>query len=112
MILDLTDEEAAALAKHLRQSLDYDRYPFAPRLDPLKAILAKLEPPKPQPQPLQPLPAGPGPASGEDGADDERLQRPANRASARDELPLRPLERCGSKFQFNRGQQFGSALLS
>jgi hypothetical protein len=54
MTLDLTDEEAAALAKHLRQALDYARYPLAPRLDPLKAILAKLEPPTPQPEPLPP----------------------------------------------------------
>lgn len=48
MTLDLTDEEAAALRKHLREALDYTRYPFAPRLDPLKAILAKLEPPAPR----------------------------------------------------------------
>ncbi len=39
MTLDLTDQEAAALARHLRQTLDYTRYPFAPR----------LEPPEPQP---------------------------------------------------------------
>jgi len=52
MTLDLTDDEALALAKHLRQALDYARYSFAPRLDPLKSILAKLQPPKPQPEPL------------------------------------------------------------
>lgn len=57
MTLDLTDEEAAALAKHLRQALDYARYPLAPRLDPLKAILAKLDPPPPQPDPLAPIKA-------------------------------------------------------
>jgi hypothetical protein len=49
MHLDLTDEEARALARHLRDALDYSRYPFAPRRDPLKAILAKLDPPKPRP---------------------------------------------------------------
>jgi hypothetical protein len=54
MHLELTDHEAAALTKHLRQALDYYRYPFAPRLDPLKSVLAKLEPPKP----LPPLPVG------------------------------------------------------
>jgi hypothetical protein len=53
MTLDLTDEEARALAKHLRQALDYACYSYAPRLDPLKAILAKLEPPEPLP-PLRP----------------------------------------------------------
>jgi hypothetical protein len=29
--------------KHLRQTIDYARYPLAPRLDPLKSILAKLD---------------------------------------------------------------------
>jgi hypothetical protein len=55
MTLDLTDEEALALAPHLRGALDYARYPFAPRLDPLKSVLAKLDPPKPRPAPLPPL---------------------------------------------------------
>jgi hypothetical protein len=44
MTLDLTEDEAAALVAHLRQALEYDPFPFAPRHDPLKAILAKLEP--------------------------------------------------------------------
>jgi hypothetical protein len=64
MTLDLTDEEAAALAKHLLDAIDYARYPFAPRLDPLKAILAKLEPPAPRPEPLPPLKPGKGPIVG------------------------------------------------
>jgi hypothetical protein len=50
MHLDLSDDEAAALTKHLRRAIDEARYPLAPRLDPLKAILARLEPPKPRPQ--------------------------------------------------------------
>jgi hypothetical protein len=66
LTLDLTDEEAAALTKHLRQALDDARYPLAPRLDPLKAILAKLEPPpksrKYEPPP--PLKPGMGPSHG------------------------------------------------
>jgi hypothetical protein len=32
MHLDLSDEETAALSRHLRDALDYARYPFAPRL--------------------------------------------------------------------------------
>ena len=44
MTLDLTDEEAAALARHIRDALDYIRYSFAPRLYPVEAVLAKLEP--------------------------------------------------------------------
>jgi hypothetical protein len=66
MTLDLTDDEAHALAKHLRQALEYDPFPLAPRLDPLKAILAKLDPPAPQPEPLPSLPAGGGPRVGRD----------------------------------------------
>jgi hypothetical protein len=64
--LDLTDEEAAALVRHLRQTLDYARYPFAPRLDPLKAILAKIDPPPPKPAPerLPPLKPGGAPSVG------------------------------------------------
>jgi hypothetical protein len=61
MTLDLTEDEARALAKHLRQALDNRRYPYAPRLDPLKAILAKLEPPGPRPEPLPPLRPGMAP---------------------------------------------------
>jgi hypothetical protein len=56
--LDLTDEERQALIALLRRTLDYTRYPRAPRFDPLKAILAKLDPRPPQPDPLPPLPAG------------------------------------------------------
>ena len=33
------------LARYLRQKLDDERFPLAPRLDPLRAILATLEPP-------------------------------------------------------------------
>jgi hypothetical protein len=58
MTLDLTDDEARALAAHLRHALEYAPYPIAPRLDPLKAILAKLEPTTPQPEPLPPIKAG------------------------------------------------------
>ena len=64
MTLDLTDDEARALTKHLRQSIDYDPYPLAPRLDPLKAILAKLEPTKPRYEPLPPLKPGMGASVG------------------------------------------------
>jgi hypothetical protein len=62
MNLDLTDNEAVALAKHLRQAIDYARYPYAPRLDPLKAILAKLEPPSSRPEPPPPLRASGAPS--------------------------------------------------
>jgi hypothetical protein len=57
MTLDLTDDEALALAQFLRHTIDDDRYPPSPRRAPLKAILEKLDPPKP-------LPATPSPLKG------------------------------------------------
>jgi hypothetical protein len=65
MPLDLTEDEHRALVELLRRTLDLDPYPHAPRLDPLKAILAKLDPMLPQPERLPPsLTAGVGPTSG------------------------------------------------
>lgn len=46
MILELTDDELEALTRLLRRTLDNDRFPLAPSLGPLKAILAKIEPPR------------------------------------------------------------------
>jgi len=48
MQLDLTDDETAAFTRLLKHTIDNDRYPLVPRLDPLKAILAKIEPPLPR----------------------------------------------------------------
>jgi hypothetical protein len=53
--LDLTDVEHAALLRLVKKALDTDRYPLSPRLYPLRAILAKLEPqpvrePRPAPK--------------------------------------------------------------
>jgi hypothetical protein len=44
--IDLTDEEAAALIKELADITGNDRYPFSPRIQTLRAILAK---PRPEP---------------------------------------------------------------
>ena len=38
------------LARHLRHVLDADLYALVLRLDPLKTILAKLDPPAPRPE--------------------------------------------------------------
>jgi hypothetical protein len=64
MTLDLTDDEKLALMGHLRHALEYDPFPYAPRLDPLKAVLAKLEPPTPRAEPLPPLKPGMWPRVG------------------------------------------------
>jgi hypothetical protein len=41
--VDLPDDELAAVTAALRRVIEGDRYPHAPRLDPLRAALARLE---------------------------------------------------------------------
>lgn len=64
MTLDLTDDETAALGELLRSTIDGARYPLSPRLAPLNAILAKLDPPQPRPELPPPLKAYDAPSSG------------------------------------------------
>jgi hypothetical protein len=45
--IDLTDAELAAVAAAIRRAIEDDRFPRAPRLDPLRAALAKLDPKAP-----------------------------------------------------------------
>ncbi len=60
MNLDLTDEEAAALAQELHDIVENDRYPFSPRVRTLRGILAKLRPePVRKPLPLRKVYAPP-----------------------------------------------------
>jgi hypothetical protein len=42
-IIDLPDDELAAVTAAIREIIAGDRYPHAPRLDPLRAALARLE---------------------------------------------------------------------
>jgi hypothetical protein len=63
--LALTADERAALIGLLRRAIDEARYPFSRRYDPLKAILAKLDPPEPKPEPLPLLRPGMGPTHGQ-----------------------------------------------
>jgi hypothetical protein len=58
--IDITDDELAAVTAAIRRAIETDRYPHAPRLDPLRSALTKLEPapaPKPTSQPKAPPPA-------------------------------------------------------
>ena len=48
MQLDLTDEEIAALARLLTNTIDADRYPLSSRIQTLKGILAKIRPEPPR----------------------------------------------------------------
>lgn len=57
--LDLTDDETADLAALLRRTIAADPFPMAPRLEPIKAILSKIDPPREKPPPLPPLPSAP-----------------------------------------------------
>ena len=54
MTPDLIDEETAALVRLLSDTINNDRYPLSPRIQTLKAILAKLRP-EPARKPLPPL---------------------------------------------------------
>jgi hypothetical protein len=41
--IDLPDDELAAVTAAIRRVIEGDRYPHAPRLDPLRAALARLD---------------------------------------------------------------------
>jgi hypothetical protein len=52
--IDLTDDEYAAVTAAIRRAIETDRFPRAPRLDPLRSALTRLQPataPKPTPHP-------------------------------------------------------------
>jgi hypothetical protein len=69
-ILDLTDEELAAVIAALRQVIDDDDYRHSPRLLPFKSALAKLDPtivPQPRRPVLMPSPTA-KPTHGKRGA--------------------------------------------
>ena len=51
--LELSDEEADALAQELHDIVENDRYPYSPRIRTLRAILAKLRP-EPAREPMPP----------------------------------------------------------
>jgi hypothetical protein len=55
--IDLPDDELAAVTAAIRDVIEGDRYPHAPRLDPLRAALARLEAAsEPAPHPKAPSP--------------------------------------------------------
>jgi hypothetical protein len=62
--LELTAEEKRALIAWLKRTIEGDRFPLAPRLNVLKAILEKLDPPAPGPEP-PPLRPGLAPTHGQ-----------------------------------------------
>jgi hypothetical protein len=62
-IIDLTDDEHAAVTAAIRRLIDEDRFPRAPCLDPLRSALAKLDA-APRLTPDPPLPKTPPPIRG------------------------------------------------
>jgi hypothetical protein len=54
MSQNLTDAECAELARLVRQAIDGDRYPLAPRVRRWKELLAKLDPSATPPVPYLP----------------------------------------------------------
>ena len=63
MQLELTDEEAEALARLVRDAIDGDRFPLSPRVQLWKGVLAKIRPepvrePLPPPKHYEPPQAG------------------------------------------------------
>jgi hypothetical protein len=58
--IDLPADELAAVAAAIRRAIEDDNYPHAPRLDPLRAALARLDAAlalEPTPAPKAPPPA-------------------------------------------------------
>jgi hypothetical protein len=58
--IDLTDAEHAAVTAAVRRAIETDRFPRAPRLDPLRSALARLDAAlalEPTPAPKAPPPA-------------------------------------------------------
>jgi hypothetical protein len=59
-MIDLSDTELTAVANLVRRTVHDDRFPFSPRLAPLKSALAKLDPKPAKPRmELPPLPTDP-----------------------------------------------------
>ena len=61
--IDLPADELAAVTAAIRRAIEDDRFPHAPRLDPLRAALGKFEA---APEPT-PLPKAPPPAKADNG---------------------------------------------
>ena len=61
--INLTDDELTAVAAAIRRAIEDDRFPHAPRLDPLRSALTKLDPATAAK--LSAQPKGPRPARGD-----------------------------------------------
>jgi hypothetical protein len=74
--IDLPDHELAAVTAAIRSVIEGDRYPHAPRLDPLRAALARLEAATAGPGPeLKILTAAPHPKASPPAKADKRARK-------------------------------------
>jgi hypothetical protein len=84
--IDLTDAELAAVTAVIKRAIEEDRFPRAPRLDPLHSALAKLDAtPKPTPDPPLPPQGGkrrPTPTLSRSSSRSPRLDLSCNRPNA------------------------------
>ena len=47
--MNLTDDEIRQLVSYAQGKFEDERYPFAPALKPVREVLAKVDPPRPEP---------------------------------------------------------------
>jgi hypothetical protein len=82
-IIELTADEKRVLIAALKRAIDGDRYFLSSRVQTLKSILSRLEPPKPAPPPLPRCSTlrrhGLRQHKGEHGDDETRLPAPTHR---------------------------------
>ena len=55
--VDLTDDELAAVTAAIKRAIEEDQFPRAPRLDPLRSALARLDPASAESHVARPLTA-------------------------------------------------------
>jgi hypothetical protein len=92
--IDLTDDEHAAVTASIRRAIEDDRFPLAPRLNPLRAALAKFDAePKLTPEPPPKTPPGPEATNGcgESQIDPPRTAVRPHSASISRTAAVRPL---------------------
>ena len=74
-IINLTDDELAAVTAAIRRAVERDRYRHAPRLEPLRAALARLEAAPGQKTTAELAPVSTPPKAPRPGKGDKRARR-------------------------------------
>ena len=98
--INLTDDELAAVTAAIRRAIEDDRFPHAPRLDPLRAALGKFE----AARRANPAPEGPA-------ASQSRQARAAITAPICRWRGCGTPQRCGTQLQLGESATSPSACL-